>query len=45
MKFNEYPVVIFCGGLGTRLGEITNGLVPKPMVLIDRFHILAHIIE
>lgn len=45
MKFNDYPVVIFCGGLGTRLGEITNGMVPKPMVFIGRFPILAHIIE
>jgi glucose-1-phosphate cytidylyltransferase len=45
MRFNDYPVVIFCGGLGTRLGEITNGTVPKPMVFIDRFPILAHIIE
>ena len=45
MKFNDYPVVILCGGLGSRLGEITNGTVPKPMVFIDRFPILAHVIE
>ena len=36
--------VILCGGRGSRLGIDTN-LVPKPMVKIDRFPIVVHIMN
>lgn len=32
MKTSDILSVILCGGKGTRLGEETNGLIPKPMV-------------
>lgn len=38
-------VVIFCGGKGTRLGEVTDGLIPKPMVKIGNYPIVWHLIE
>ncbi len=37
-------VVLFCGGLGTRLGELTED-VPKPMVKIGYRPILWHIMK
>ena len=37
-------VVIFCGGLGTRLGGL-SGNVPKPMVKIGYQPILWHIMK
>ena len=37
-------VVIFCGGLGTRLGELSEN-VPKPMVKIGFQPILWHIMK
>lgn len=41
---NNYPVVILCGGLGTRLKEETE-YKPKPMVNIGNKPILWHIIK
>lgn len=38
-------VVIFCGGKGTRLGEVTGNLIPKPMALIGNEPILLHIMR
>ena len=38
-------VVIFCGGKGSRLNEVTNGLVPKPMVKIGDYPIIWHLIN
>lgn len=38
------PVVIFCGGMGTRLRELTE-LTPKPMVQIGEQPILWHIMK
>ena len=38
-------VVIFCGGRGTRLGEVTNNLIPKPLVSIGSKPILLRIME
>jgi len=35
--------VIFCGGLGTRLGNITKNL-PKPMIEVGRKPFLEHLI-
>ena len=32
--------VIFCGGKGTRLEEVTRGLVPKPLVPINSYPLL-----
>jgi len=40
----EIPVVILCGGLGTRLREETQ-FMPKPMVLIGNKPILWHIMK
>ncbi|MDC0444486.1 sugar phosphate nucleotidyltransferase [Alphaproteobacteria bacterium] len=39
------PVVIFCGGKGTRLGEVTGGKLPKPLVKIGNDPILLHIMK
>jgi glucose-1-phosphate cytidylyltransferase len=41
---NEIPVVILCGGKGTRLREET-GYRPKPMVEIGEQPILWHIMK
>lgn len=38
------PAVIFCGGMGTRLREVTE-LLPKPMVQIGEQPILWHIMK
>ena len=37
--------VLLCGGKGTRLGEVTEGRVPKPMVAINGKPILWHIMQ
>ncbi|MAZ48489.1 MAG: glucose-1-phosphate cytidylyltransferase [Halobacteriovoraceae bacterium] len=37
-------VVIFCGGLGTRLGEISEA-IPKPMVKVGGEPLLIHIMK
>ena len=41
---NFMKVIILAGGMGTRLGEITE-LIPKPMVLIGNQPILWHIMN
>lgn len=41
---NSTKVVIFCGGLGSRLAEETK-IRPKPMVKIGKLPILMHIIN
>jgi glucose-1-phosphate cytidylyltransferase len=38
-------VVLLCGGKGTRLGEITDGRLPKPMVAINGEPIVLHIMR
>jgi glucose-1-phosphate cytidylyltransferase len=38
-------VVILCGGMGTRIGEVTDNKVPKPMVPIGGKPILWHIMQ
>ena len=38
------PVMILCGGKGTRLGDVTK-VTPKPMVKIGRDPILLHIMR
>ena len=38
-------VVIFCGGKGSRLSEVTGGIVPKPMVKIGHYPIIWHLIN
>ena len=40
----EIPVFILCGGLGTRLKEMTE-FRPKPMVAIGPDPILLHIMK
>jgi glucose-1-phosphate cytidylyltransferase len=37
--------VLLCGGQGTRIGEVTQGLMPKPLVPIDGRPILWHIMD
>ena len=37
--------VIFCGGRGTRIREVTDNAVPKPLVPIGKFPILWHIMN
>ena len=41
---SEIPVVIFCGGKGTRLREETE-FKPKPMVTVGGFPMLLHIMK
>jgi glucose-1-phosphate cytidylyltransferase len=41
---HEIPVVILCGGLGTRLREVTES-IPKPLVDIGEKPILWHIMK
>jgi glucose-1-phosphate cytidylyltransferase len=38
-------VVLLCGGKGTRLGEVTDGRIPKPMVRIGGKPILWHLMD
>jgi glucose-1-phosphate cytidylyltransferase len=38
-------VVLLCGGKGSRLGEITEGKIPKPMVQIGNKPILWHLMK
>jgi glucose-1-phosphate cytidylyltransferase len=38
-------VVILCGGQGTRLREVSDNLVPKPMVPVGEHPILWHIMK
>ncbi len=38
-------VVIFCGGKGTRLGEVTENKIPKPMAPVGDQPILWHIMR
>lgn len=40
----DIPVVILCGGMGTRLKEETN-IIPKPMVTIGGRPILWHLLK
>lgn len=39
-----YPVVILCGGMGTRLSELTE-IRPKPMIEIGEHPVLWHIMK
>lgn len=41
---SDIPVVILCGGKGTRLRDVTEAL-PKPMVPIGEFPIVVHIMK
>lgn len=38
-------VVLLCGGQGTRIGEVTQGVLPKPLVAINGRPILWHIMK
>lgn len=38
-------VVLLCGGKGTRLGELTGGRLPKPLVAIGGRPIIWHIMD
>lgn len=44
MQFSKIPVVIFCGGQGTRMKEETD-FRPKPMVTVGGKPILWHIMK
>lgn len=41
---SQIPVVILCGGLGTRLKEETE-FIPKPLVKIGEFPVLWHVMK
>jgi len=43
-EFADIPVVILCGGAGTRLHEETQ-FIPKPLVKVGEVPILVHIME
>jgi len=43
-KINNLKVLILAGGYGTRLDNLTK-TVPKPLVKIDRFPILLHVMK
>ena len=43
-KFYKMKLVILCGGLGTRFSEETKNK-PKPMINIEKFPILFHIMK
>jgi glucose-1-phosphate cytidylyltransferase len=38
-------VVLLCGGQGTRIGEVTGGLLPKPLVPVAGRPIVWHIMD
>lgn len=38
-------VVLLCGGQGTRIGEVTGGLLPKPLVPVAGRPIVWHIMQ
>ena len=38
-------IIILCGGRGTRIQEVTNSIIPKPMVNIGKYPILWHIMN
>jgi len=40
----KYPVVIFCGGKGTRMSQVTGDL-PKPLVEINGIPLISHIMD
>jgi glucose-1-phosphate cytidylyltransferase len=42
--YTTYPVVILCGGMGTRLSELTE-IRPKPMIEIGDQPVLWHIMK
>lgn len=45
-KIEQTPVVILCGGKGTRLSEITNNEIPKSLVKVgERITILDHLLD
>jgi glucose-1-phosphate cytidylyltransferase len=45
LPVSEIPVVILCGGMGTRLREASGDKVPKPLVDIGGKPILWHIMK
>ena len=44
MELADIPVMILCGGKGTRLRDVTE-LLPKPMVAIGEYPIVWHIMK
>ena len=41
---NDIPVVIFCGGKGTRLRSVTENKIPKPLVPVNGVPLVQRII-
>lgn len=41
----DIPVIILCGGQGTRIADVSGNTVPKPMVRIGHKPILWHIMK
>lgn len=44
MDMSRIPVMILCGGMGTRIRDVSD-LVPKPMLRIGQYPILWHIMR
>jgi glucose-1-phosphate cytidylyltransferase len=42
-KLKNFPVVIFCGGKGTRLGNLTKK-TPKPLIKVGKYPLVVNII-
>jgi glucose-1-phosphate cytidylyltransferase len=42
---NETPVIILCGGAGSRIADVTRDAVPKPLIRIGDKPILWHIMK
>jgi len=45
LPVSEIPVVILCGGMGTRLREASGDKLPKPLVDIGGRPVLWHIMK
>lgn len=43
-EMDNIPVVILCGGRGTTVGS-RGGLIPKPMIEIDGYPLLLHVMD
>jgi glucose-1-phosphate cytidylyltransferase len=45
MLSKDTPVIILCGGEGTRIADVSRGAIPKPLVRIGDKPILWHIMK
>ena len=38
-------VILFCGGLGTRIRDYSENIIPKPMIPVGNHPILWHVLQ